>query len=30
VPVAELERSWEPQLAEYRELRARYLLYPES
>ena len=30
VPVAELERTWEPQLAQYRELRAPYLLYPES
>ncbi|MDA7501707.1 DUF1343 domain-containing protein [Chitinophagales bacterium] len=26
----ELERSWEPELTEYRILRAKYLLYPEN
>lgn len=28
VPVADLERSWEPEIDEYRKLRAPYLLYP--
>jgi uncharacterized protein YbbC (DUF1343 family) len=28
VPVADLERSWEPEIEEYRKLRAPYLLYP--
>jgi uncharacterized protein YbbC (DUF1343 family) len=28
VPVPDLERSWEPEIEEYRKLRAPYLLYP--
>jgi uncharacterized protein YbbC (DUF1343 family) len=28
VQVADLERSWEPEIEEYRKLRAPYLLYP--
>jgi len=28
VPVADLERSWEPEIEDYRKLRAPYLLYP--
>jgi len=28
IPVVDLERSWEPDIEEYRKLRAPYLLYP--